>query len=196
MAGDTAVLSLDGNIDLATFSAALQSFRMLLDGLSETFAAGYRIDWEITGLRAGSALTAVRGIAESPEAVSSVVTALDAVGEALEHRNAVPYGQKVATAALNLTRLVDGRVYAVRLITGEREYVLAGSPADGPSSPQTPRVGTASRPTPELEAGVSEAGVSQQKPSVLSKGLSGLLAPVASCASSYTTNWTIGSLVI
>ena len=161
MAGDTAVLSLDGNIDLATFIAALESFKMLLDGLSESFAAGYQIDWEITGLRAGSALTAVRGIAESPEAVSSVVTALDAVGEAVEHRNAIPYGQKVATAALNLTRLVDGRVYAVRLITSEREYVLAGSPAVGPSSPQKPRIGSTSEPTAELEAGVlSGAGLS------------------------------------
>jgi hypothetical protein len=71
MAGDTAVLSLDGNIDLATFSAALQSFRMLLDGLSETFAAGYRIDWEITGLRACSALTAVRAVDVIQDKVST-----------------------------------------------------------------------------------------------------------------------------
>jgi hypothetical protein len=156
MAGDTAILSLDGSIDLATFSAALESFRMLLDGLSEFFAAGYKIDWEITGLRAGSALTAVRGIAESPEVVSSVITALDAVGEALEHRKAIPYGESVATAALNLTRLVDGRVHAVRLVTDEREYVLAGSPSAEPAS-QTPEIGAANESARALDAPVSSA---------------------------------------
>lgn len=155
MAGNTAILSLDGSIDLATFSAALESFRMLLDGLSENFAPGNRIDWEIIELRAGSALTTVRGIAESPEAVISVLTGLDAVGEALEHRKAIPYGDKVAMAVLNLTRLVDGRLHAVRLVTAEREYVLAGSPGLRPQSPQKPRIGSASESIRELGAAVS-----------------------------------------
>ena len=157
MAGDTAILSLDGSIDLATFSAALESFRMLLDGLSEIFAASYRIDWEITELRAGSALTAVRGVAESPEAVSSVITALNVVGEALEHRKEIPYGDNIAMAVLNLTRLVDGRLHAIRLVTAEGEYVLADSPAVGPPSPQPPRIGSEDESTRELAAAVFSA---------------------------------------
>ena len=144
MASDTATLSLEGSVDLATFSAAMESFRMLLDGLSEVFAPGYIINWEITGLRAGSAVTAVRGVAESREAVHSVITALDAVGEAVEHRRAIPYNENVAIAVRSLTGLADGRLRGVRLITAEREYILTGVPVfEAPSPPQIPKISSA-----------------------------------------------------
>jgi hypothetical protein len=152
MAGDIATLSLDGSIDLATFSSALESFRMLLDGLADIFATGYRIDWEITELRDGSAVTAVRGIADSLEAVLSVTTALDAVGEAVEHQRTIPYGGNVETAVLQLTRLVDGRVRAVRIATAEREYMLSSSPATGP--PPRPTIDYAEKYPRQLVAAV------------------------------------------
>jgi hypothetical protein len=117
----------------------LNNFRVLLDGLAEVVAGGYRIDWQIVQLREGSAVTAVRGVAESSEAVLNVTMALDAIGESLERGEALPYGGSVQTAALSLTRLVNGQVSAVRLKAAEREYVLAGSPTIGHPRINPPR---------------------------------------------------------
>jgi hypothetical protein len=159
MAGDTATLSLEGIVDLATFSSALENFRMLLDGLAETLATGYHIDWEITGLRNGSAVTVVRGIANNREAVLSVTTALDVVGEALQSRKAIPYGSNVTLAVRNLTQLVDGRVRAVRLVTAEREYILAGSPTTDAAKERRPELVSAPRISPTGAYGAVEGEV-------------------------------------
>src|SRR5690349_6684312 len=127
MAGETATLALEGDVDLAAFTAALDSFRMVLDGLAEVEAAavGQRIAWEIAALDHGSAITTVRGVADDREAVLAVTAGLEAIGAALENKQALPYGGTIGRAVSDLTQLANGRVRAIRLLTNGRDYVLA-----------------------------------------------------------------------
>ena len=158
MAGDYVTLSVDGQVDLVTFSTALDSFRKLLDGLAEVTAAGYQIAWEITALDHGSAITTVRGIAESREAVLAVTRALDVVGESLQNHTAMPYGDAVQLPAFTLAGLADGGIHAVRLRTPENEYVLGGSSS----------MAAAELPAPNIDSEVANFGAVEGRIQTLS----------------------------
>lgn len=123
MANHTLTLTLDGDISLATFRAAITHFEELVGALTAE-VAGQPIDWWLDDLQVGSASATIVGRAASDEPVQRVVAAYETIGEALQHGDTMPYSPRVKRAVAALTQQVTGSVTALRLETAHADYAL------------------------------------------------------------------------
>lgn len=116
MANDTLTLSLGGEISLSQFVKAMEYFNTLINDLSDEVAAS-DIEWEVSQLESGSAIATIRGQAPNQEDVKKVVNAYYVVGQSLENGNPIPYSEKIAKSAHQITSVINGRITSVKFIT-------------------------------------------------------------------------------
>jgi len=124
-------LALEGDVSLSDFSKALHDFTSLVDELTNEVARGANIDWLIEELYSGSAVTTIHGIYEDIIVVENVVTAFENIGEALATGQDIPYSQEVKNKAGAITRILDGRITAIRFETAEKDSFISGKSTEG-----------------------------------------------------------------
>jgi len=132
MAADTITLELSGTVSLAKFAMAMKRFQALIVDLSKDINDGGKIDWQIEDLNKGSAITTVQGYSPRLEYVERVVVGYGAVGVALQQRAPIPFSERIQRDALNIAKVVDGKVTALRF---ETQFVdaIVGPQIDAPA---------------------------------------------------------------
>lgn len=116
-ANDLITLSLEGDIPLARYGEAVTKFDALIQSLTKDVAPSTRIRWIISHLAAGSAITQARGVPDREEALPSVERAAEAyvdIGRSVTRGVGTPYSQTSEERALELARLVDSDIRAMR----------------------------------------------------------------------------------
>lgn len=141
---DTLTLTLDGYIPARDFSTVVQRYTGLVLALATELQTRDDIDWSLDGLigaeeGAAEAGITYRGEADEPEKVEQVVSAYGEVGKALEEQRAVPYSPAVVRHAKAITRVLNGKITAIRFHTPDLDATVY-------SGGQKPR------PTPTLKA--------------------------------------------
>ncbi len=136
MPSDTLTLALDGEVPLAKFDDAVRGFRRLVDALTREIAKDAAIEWTIAALELGSTTTTVQGESDDPPAVHRVAEAYLNVGRAQEQHAPIPYAPSVRSAASVITKVLDGKVRAVRFET-----------ADGDATVYSQEIGQVPRPS-------------------------------------------------
>lgn len=126
MVGDTLTLALEGDVSLRDFAAVVLRFRELIDVLSAEIGGDAAIDWVVENLETGSALMTVRGESEETEAVERVVRAYQVVGTAVERSEPIPYSRRVRDAVHGITKVLNGRITALRFETAGYEATVTG----------------------------------------------------------------------
>ncbi len=124
MADDTLTLVLNGRVTLAQFATATQSLYKLVDALSCEIDRKAKVEWDIVGLEVSSAITTVKGEAQSPETIAAVVHAFEIVGESLRQYSPVPYSARVARPAANIVKLLNGRISSIRFETRAKDITV------------------------------------------------------------------------
>jgi len=119
VANDTITLALSGEVSLDQFAAAVKDFSALVDALSAEIAGQDRAEWIVEYLDAGSATMTFAGQATEEETVERIARAYAVVGHSLAKGEALPYSDKVQSAARRITGVLDGTVTAVRFETQE-----------------------------------------------------------------------------
>ena len=132
----TLTLALEGDVTLREFSQAMSSFKDMVDGLTSEVAVDAGVEWFIEDLQTGSAIATVRAVAERPEAMAAIIAAYLAVGRALQSNQLVPYGERVRQPAMELSRLLDGRITSLRFETPEEDVIVSNRPVLGEPPPQ------------------------------------------------------------
>jgi len=116
----TITLALSGEVSLDQFAAAVKDFSALVDALSAEIADQDRAEWIVEYLdAAGSATMTFAGQATEEETVERIARAYAVVGHSLARGEALPYSDKVQSAARRITGVLDGTVTAVRFETQE-----------------------------------------------------------------------------
>lgn len=126
----TLSLELGGEVPFDDFAETMQHFHRLIELLSQEVGGQSSIAWVIEDLSGGSAAATIRGEAERPETVAGVVRAYSTVGHALERGEVIPYSPRVAEAARNITRVLNGEVTSIRFGT-EQDVATIESVAMG-----------------------------------------------------------------
>jgi hypothetical protein len=124
MADDILTIALEGEVTLADFSEAMKDFGALVAALSQEIGGPTKIDWRIDDLTASSAIATVRGDSPNREIVEAVVRAMATVGTALQHREPIPYSEKVRRVARRMRKRVKGSIDSIRLETPFSEAII------------------------------------------------------------------------
>ncbi len=127
----TLTLALDGEVPLDLFAEAVRGFQELVDALSDDVGQD-AMPWVLDDLEFGSATMVVRSEAGATEPVQRIQKAFAAVGRSLEHHEAIPYSQRVASAARRISSVLNGRITSVRFEAGD-ETATVTSGADSPA---------------------------------------------------------------
>jgi hypothetical protein len=135
MLNTTVTLALEGDVPLGPFADALDGFRRLIDALSKEVAADVKIEWIVDSLEVGSAMATARGESEAPQAVENVAAAYLAVGEAEARHAPIPYRRSVKQAVSLITRVLDGKIRAIRFETADGEATIQTPEAKGAPGP-------------------------------------------------------------
>lgn len=125
MPGNDVTLALEGEVTLEDFAATLTNFTQLMDELSKFVAQSADIVWVIDELHAGSAEVTAIGVSEQTEAVTRAVRAYEVIAESLETGQSIPYPSNVTDKAVAITRVINGRISAVRFQTSEVDRVVS-----------------------------------------------------------------------
>ncbi|MCY4085407.1 MAG: hypothetical protein OXG37_00610 [Actinomycetia bacterium] len=119
MANDTVTLALDGDVSLDVFASAAKDLAALINALSSEIAGQDRPQWTVQYLDGGSATMTFGARGSEEETIKKVIRGFATVGRSLESGEAIPYSQKVESAARGLTAALNGAVTAVRFETSE-----------------------------------------------------------------------------
>ncbi len=114
-----------GDVHVDDFATVISGFASLISALSKEVAAGSKITWVIEELSTGSARASVVGISDEENAVREVVRAYGIVGSALGEGTPIPYSESVAKAARAITKVLNGRVRAIRFETAKGEAIIS-----------------------------------------------------------------------
>ena len=118
-------LALDGDqIPLEDFAETLKTFTGLLKALTQHL--GQRVDavqWNIAELASGSAVASVAPEIQTPLAIE-VAQAFLATARSLAEEKPIEFPEPVPEYAFALTRVIDGKVKALRLGALEREVAV------------------------------------------------------------------------
>lgn len=131
MANTILTLALEGDISLSDFSRALRDLTSLISELTNEVAMGANIDWAVEELYVGSAVTTIHGFYEDIDKVENVVNAYENIGEALATGEDIPYSDRVKSKASSITKILDGRVTAIRFETAQKDSFISGKPTEG-----------------------------------------------------------------
>jgi hypothetical protein len=135
MGTNTITLSLSGEVTLQDLQKAMDGLRQLVYALSSEIAANMPIEWYVEELSAGSALATFRGDSPDEEVLDSIVQAYGLVGTSLEKAEPIPYSSRVKKGAHEITRLVDGRISAIRFETAVTQATITAAARKGLPSP-------------------------------------------------------------
>jgi len=129
MSTETIEMSLEGDVPLREFAAAVKHFFDLATALGHEVAEAADVQWTIDDLQAGSATIVARGASANAGAVARVAAAFGQVGIAIRDRAPIPYSERVGAAARGIVGILDGAVTAVRFHTAWVEAKIE-SPAE------------------------------------------------------------------
>jgi hypothetical protein len=135
MPGTTVTLALEGAVPLGQFADAIAGFRQLIEALSKEVAGDAEIQWTVEELQAGSAIATARGESDAEEVVEHVAHAYLDVGRAEELGRPLPYSARVKSATGAITRVLNGKIDAVRFETAEGDATVYSRTAAAPKSP-------------------------------------------------------------
>lgn len=124
MQNDTLTLALEGDVSLEDFAKAMENFSALVNGLTAEIARDASIEWVVDALAGGSAIATVKGDTDSPDKLYAIVSAYSIVGNSLKTRQVIPYPDRVKTPALNLTKLLDGKITSLRFETASEDIII------------------------------------------------------------------------
>lgn len=131
---DSVTLILDGKVTLAELAKAIQDFDGLVEALSKEVAGNSVIEWVVSDLRAGSAFATAQGFG-LPNDVNNVVRAFENVGSAMQTGAQIPYSDFVASRAVSLTNVINGKIKAVRFETDRTEVLITKRVQLAPPAP-------------------------------------------------------------
>ena len=124
MSLDTITLALDGDIPLDEFSRGLSLFNVLIRELTAEIGRDTQVNWSVESLESGSAITTIKGDSERIEVVEEIVHAYLKVGRALQLHEPIPYPDKVAKPARELTELLNGHIKSVRFENPDEDVII------------------------------------------------------------------------
>lgn len=116
---DEVTLELDGSVYIDDLRKAIQSFGLLIERLGDVVEPKGLVSWEVISLDHGSAIVSLRGHAPDRRKVDHVVRAVTQIGHALEFNEPIPYPDPIPRHAEALTKILNGRVTAIRVQTAE-----------------------------------------------------------------------------
>jgi hypothetical protein len=135
MPKDTLTLALEGEIALQEFSIAINSFNQLLTQLSKEIGGDENVPWLIDELYTGSAVVTFRGDYPDTRILENIINAYEEVGEALATGREIPYSENIKRHAASLTKILNGKVTAIRFETPEHDYLISGKTHQGKTAP-------------------------------------------------------------
>jgi hypothetical protein len=124
MSLDTITLALDGDIPLDEFARGLSLFNTLIRELTIEIGRDIQVSWSVESLEAGSAITTIKGDSERIDVVDEIVHAYLNVGRALQLHEPIPYSDKVAQPARELTKLLNGHIKSVRFENPDEDVII------------------------------------------------------------------------
>ncbi len=127
MPDNTLTIALEGDVSLNQFRETLNRFTNLVFSLAREVAPGIDIDWLIDDLQAGSAIATIVGLAQEEEPVIRVVRSYGKIGNALEHREPIPFSSNIVREAKALTEVIGGNIVSVRFMTAESDSIIYGA---------------------------------------------------------------------
>ena len=127
MPNDTVTLALDGDVSVDVFASAAKDLAALINALSSEIAGQDRPEWIVQYLDGGSATMTFGAQGSEEETIEKVVRGFATVGRSLESDEAIPYSQKVESAARGLTAVLNGAVTEVRFETSEVAAAVSSS---------------------------------------------------------------------
>lgn len=133
---ETLTLFLEGEVTLDLFSEVMSNFNALIYNLTEEVTGSRDIEWQISSLSSGSALTSVRGANDNSEGVARVVRAYESVGRSLSEGKPIPYSDKVAKHAYAITSVINGYISRIDFSTADESYGVE-TPFEGREQPKS-----------------------------------------------------------
>ncbi len=126
---DVITLGLDGEVRISDFSTAVSELNELLKSLSsEITGSSATVQWKVLELSASSAITTIRGTADDPKDVPSIMTAYGIVGQALADRSEIPYSDDIRRHADSIASLVNGEITAIHFRTPRAQHIVRQPP--------------------------------------------------------------------
>lgn len=124
MRKDLATIALNGEVDLAVFSKAIEHFNSLMNALAAAVAKPAKINWQLESLEVSSAIATVRGISEkdNDDAVAEVLLAYETVGRDAQYGQQSRFGDRVNSAAQKLCSLINGKINSIRFETADADF--------------------------------------------------------------------------
>ena len=134
MSKNTLTYEMGGQVDLKDLENGITLFRRLVHSLTPRTG----VAWIVEDLQPGSAIVTLRGEADDPDKVESIISEYERIGSSLS-RYETPSHTKagVIQAARAIANFVEPREY-VRLGTPDQDYIIYGkgiADADTPTSP-------------------------------------------------------------
>lgn len=127
---DTLTLILHGDLPLDLFAKAIRSIDALLDAIAVEVTGDDAIRWNVDRLENGSAVVRVRGVTEDFAALEATIRAYDAVGEALQRKEPIPFSPTVQRSAYALTGLLNGHITALSFASAVATRVVQTSSSE------------------------------------------------------------------
>jgi hypothetical protein len=126
---DTVTLTLDGHILAPLLARVVQHYNGLLLAIAVDLALKDRVEWSLDGFigadqGATEAGIVLRGEAEEPTEVETIVDAYGIVGKALEAHKPVPYSHRVQQEARAITRVLNGDITTLRFQTPDLDATV------------------------------------------------------------------------
>ncbi len=127
MAKDSVTLALNGDIPLHSYVLGVQRFAGLIEALSDELAGKAELDWVVSDLAAGSAVTTARAEPRDSadiEYIDRIVHAYVDVGRSLAKGERILRSDRVIREALGLEKLLDGRVTSIRFENADEDVTI------------------------------------------------------------------------
>lgn len=124
MSQNCITVAYEGRVSPGDAKALVNHFAAIVDLLSEEAADAREIDWEVTDFQGGSASITFEGTHNLPESVQAVVMAWETIGASLKDGSPVPYSARVKKHIDGITKPLDARVTAVRLLTQSKCFTI------------------------------------------------------------------------
>ena len=119
-------LALDGEIPLEAFTAAVASFRQLVDGLTREASTAADVRWLVDPMIGAGTQITIWATACSPDEAGKVATALLDVGRSLADGEAVRVPSRVKPATDELAALLHRGIRSLRFETADDDVVIHG----------------------------------------------------------------------
>ncbi len=125
MAENALTLTLEGEVSLEDYADSLRNFSSLIEELSKEIGEGIHIDWDISGLATGSAVTTIAGTAQVEGLVTRVAQAYITIGEHVAAGKPFPYSDRIANRVEELTGVIceDGVSGVIFSVNGQRAAI-------------------------------------------------------------------------